>query len=82
MRARALLDVTPGRALNLFAEVTGIAAGNRGHFVDGEAGIRLTPWPFLTLGGGYQTVDLRIEDDPDFAELRDEGPFVGVNLRF
>ncbi len=76
------LDVTPGRMLSLFAEVTGVAAGDRGHFLDGEVGVRLTPVPFLTLVGGYRTVDFRIEDDPDLAELEDSGPFVGLNLRF
>ena len=75
-------DVTPGRMLSVFGEVTGVAAGDRGHFLDGEVGVRLTPVPFLTLVGGYRTVDLRIEDDPDLAELEDSGPFFGFNLRF
>lgn len=76
------LDVTPGRPLGLFAEVTGIAAGDRGHVLDGEVGVRLTPVPFLTLVGGYRTVDIRIEDDEDLADFEDAGPFVGLRLRF
>lgn len=76
------LDVAPGRVVSFFAEASGITAGDRGHFVDAEVGLRVTPVPFLTLVGGYRTVDLRLEDDPDFAELEDSGPFIGIGLRF
>ena len=76
------LDLTPHRVINLFAEVSGIAAGSRGRFLDGEVGLRLTPLRFLTIVGGYRVIDLRLEDEPDLAELKDKGPFFGFNLRF
>ena len=76
------LEVAPGRLLGLFAEVTGIAAGDGGHVLDGEVGVRLTPTPYLTLVGGYRTLDVRIEDDEDFADVADTGPYVGLRLQF
>jgi hypothetical protein len=76
------LDVAPGQLLGLFAEVTGIAAGDRGHVVDGEVGVRLTPTPYLTLVGGYRTLDVRIEDDGDLADFEDAGPYLGLQLQF
>lgn len=76
------LDVAPGHLLGLFAEVTGIAAGDRGHVLDGEVGVRLTPTPYLTLVGGYRTLDVRIEDGEDLADFEDAGPYVGLRLQF
>jgi len=76
------LDVAPGHLLGLFAEVTGIAAGDRGHVLDGEVGVRLTPTPYLTLVGGYRTLDVRIEDGEDLGDFEDAGPYVGLRLRF
>jgi len=76
------LDVAPGRVVNLFAEVSGIDAGESGSFLDGEVGIRITPLRFLTLVGGWRLLDLEVEDDEDFAKLEDSGPFFGALLRF
>jgi hypothetical protein len=76
------LDVTPSSAVAVFAEVSGISAGSRGHAFDGEAGVRIAPSRFLTLSGGYRAFDVEARDDPDFAKIRNAGPWFGVGLRF
>ena len=76
------LDINPHKILNIFAEVSGIYAGNYGYFLDGEVGVKIIPMKSLSLFGGYRVLDLRAEDDPDFAKLRILGPFAGITLRF
>ncbi|NIQ37689.1 MAG: DUF4124 domain-containing protein [Proteobacteria bacterium] len=78
----AVLDINPHKVVNVFAEISGIYAGKYGHFFDGEAGVKIIPIKYLTVVGGWRLLDLKIEDDPDFAELRLSGPFVGATLRF
>ncbi len=76
------LDLTPHRAFHLFAEASGLPAGNLGHLVDAEAGIRVIPIRFLSVSAGYRIFDVRVEDDDDFGKFRLSGPFVGASLRF
>jgi hypothetical protein len=74
------LDLHPSRRFGLYAEVSGISAGSKGHLVDGEAGVRIAVLPFLTVLGGYRTFDLRVEDQPDFGKFKNSGGFVGLAL--
>jgi len=77
-----VLDINPSRALNIFAEASGMSWGDRGHAVDGEAGLKLVLGSHLVLTGGYRYFDLEVKDEPDFAQLKNSGPFVGAALRF
>jgi hypothetical protein len=77
-----VLDANPSPAVNIYAEVSGISAGSRGHALDGEAGVKLIVGRHLTLGGGYRYFDLEVKDDPDFAKLQNAGPFASASLRF
>lgn len=76
------LDVTPFRMLHLFAEASGLPAGGLGHFVDAEAGLKFEPLPFLALTAGYRVVDLQIDYQSNFANVRLSGPAFGVAVRF
>ncbi len=78
----AALDINPHKVVNLFAEVSGIYAGKYGYFLDGEAGIKIIPIKYFRVVGGYRILDFKVEDDPDLAQLRISGPFVGATLRF
>jgi hypothetical protein len=77
-----VFDAYPSRALNLFAEVSGISAGNRGHALDGEAGVKVALATHLFLSAGYRYFDVEVNDDPDFAKFKNSGLFVGGALRF
>ncbi len=76
------IDVNPHRTVNLFIEGSGIDAGNRGSMVDAEAGVRVFPVANLGLLAAYRVLDLRLDDQPDYAKLRIAGPFVGVAVRW
>jgi hypothetical protein len=75
-------DLTLHPAVHLFAEASGLPAGDLGHIVDAEAGLRILPVPFVNLSAGYRILDIRVEDGGDFAKMRLSGPFVGASLRF
>ena len=77
-----VLDINPSRALNIFAEASGMSWGDRGHAVDGEAGLKLVLGSHLVVTGGYRYFDLEVKDKPDFAKLKNSGPFLGAGLRF
>jgi len=77
-----VLDINPSRVLNIFAEASGMSWGDRGHAVDGEAGLKLILGSHLVVTGGYRYFDLEVKDEPDFAKLKNSGPFLGAGLRF
>ena len=70
------------KSVSLFAEVSGIAAGNYGHMIDAEGGIKITPLPHFSLMGGYRVFDLKVEINDDRGDLQLTGPFAGGQLRF
>jgi hypothetical protein len=76
-----VLDINPSRMLNIFAEVSGMSLGDKGHAWDGEAGLKLVLGSHLVVSGGYRYFDLQVNDKPDFATLKNSGPFVGAGLR-
>ena len=76
------LDVTPHSKLHLFAEASGLYAGDYGHIIDAEAGLRFVPMPLVSLLAGYRVFDVRVGGGDDFAKLVTYGPFVGASLRF
>jgi hypothetical protein len=76
------LDVTPLAMLHLFGEVSGLPAGDLGHIVDAEVGVRFVPIRFFSLVAGYRLFDVRADEGGDSAKLRLNGPFVGASLRF
>jgi hypothetical protein len=78
----AALDINPHKMLNIFAEGSGLYAGNYGYMYDVEAGVKLIPIKILSIMGGYRLLEFKAEDKPDFAKVRVHGPFVGVTVRF
>jgi len=75
------LDIDPTPRLKLYAEASGIAVGKHGHLIDAEGGLKLNPVPGFSLLAGYRYLDIDAKDDPDFAKIREAGPFVGASLR-
>jgi hypothetical protein len=78
----AMANLTPLTWLEVFAEISGIPFGDLGHVVDAEAGVRILPFPLLSVSAGYRVLDARIEIDDDLADLTLSGPFLGASLRF
>jgi hypothetical protein len=76
------LEISPHRQVDIYGEASGMSAGDYGHFIRGEAGVRIRPVRFLQLTAGYQTFNLRLANSSDFARLHLRGPFVGAGLRW
>jgi hypothetical protein len=76
------LDLRPHKMLNIFAEGSGIYAGNYGHVYDCEAGIKLIPIKLLSILGGYRILEFKGEHDDEHIKIRIHGPFVGLTVRF
>lgn len=70
------------RIISVGAELVGVSAGSKGHYLDGEASITLSPWPFVELTAGYRAIDLEFEDDDDRIDLFLHGPFAMFTVRF
>lgn len=75
-------NITPIKKLDLFAEFSGLPAGGIGYFLDAEAGIKITPFKYCSIIGGYRAIRLKAEDGSDFTKLDINGPFVGVSIKF
>jgi hypothetical protein len=79
----AALNVTlPLTSIDFFAEVSGLPAGNLGYFVDGEAGVKYVPLPFVSIVAGYRIFDIKVESGANSARFQLRGPFAGLTVRF
>lgn len=70
------------RVVSVGAEVVGVYAGSTGHYLDGEASITISPFPFVEFTGGYRVIDLEGEEGDDSLDLSLHGPFATFTLRF
>lgn len=75
-------NITPIKKLDLFAEFSGLPAGDIGYFLDAEAGIKIMPSKYFTITGGYRAIRLKAKDGSDFTKLDINGPFVGASIKF
>jgi hypothetical protein len=76
------MDINPVPFINIFAEISGLPAGQYGTIWEGEAGIKFIPFKNFTVSGGYRIVEIDARNDPDYATVKLGGPFVGLSLRF
>jgi len=76
------LDIEPLRWLDIYGRVAGIDVGGYGYYVGSESGVTVRPLRHLSLGAGYRTFNLHVDNSPDFARLQFRGPFIGAGVRF
>jgi hypothetical protein len=76
------MDIQPHPSIDIYGQVSGMKAGDYGHFVNSDSGVKLRAWKHLVLTGGYRTFNLNVNTSQDFAHLRLRGPFVGAGFRF
>ena len=77
-----MLDVRPSHTVDIYVEASGVSAGTYGRGVDAEAGLKLAPVRNVSISGGYRYFDLEAKDTPDFAKIKNAGPYVGVGVNF
>ncbi len=78
----ATLNIEPIKKINLFAEISGLPAGDFGYFFDAEAGAKIIPIKYFSLSIGYRIFDIKAEADPNYIRMKITGPFFSGTLRF
>jgi hypothetical protein len=76
------MDINPTPFLNIYAEISGLPAGQYGTIWEAEAGVKFIPFKNFSISGGYRLVDIDARNDPDYAKVKLGGPYVGLSLRF
>jgi hypothetical protein len=76
------MDLNPTPFINIFAEISGLPAGQYGTIWEAEAGVKFIPFKNFSISGGYRLVDIEARNDPDYARIKLGGPYVGLSLRF
>lgn len=65
------------------AEVDGMAiAYTDNHLYDVAAQVKLNPFPFMYVAGGYRFIDLELTDGDKVASMKNKGPFLGIGVDF
>jgi len=72
----------PWEQFHLFGEVSGMTAGEYGHLLEFEGGAEVEPMEGFRVKGGYRYFEARGEDNPNFFELRLQGPFAEAGFTF
>jgi hypothetical protein len=80
----AAMELNPTPMVNIFAEASGLPAGDYGYCLDAEAGLKLAPVKNFTIFGGYRYLDVKGEkkDNDDYVKATLKGPFAGATIRF
>ena len=65
------------------AEVDGMAiAYADNHLYDVTAQVKLNPFPFMYVAGGFRYIDLELADGGKLASMINKGPFLGIGIDF
>ena len=76
------VEISPLKLFDIYGCASGMGAGDYGHFIRSEAGVRFRPIRFVQLSAGYKTFNLRVAESNDFSRLHLRGPFVGGGFRW
>ena len=74
--------LTPLEWFDLFGEISGISGIDSLTLLDYEAGIRVNPFKWLGIEGGYRNLRLDGTDKHKDVDFAFSGPFCGAKLRF
>jgi hypothetical protein len=77
-----VVEYSPFKMVNVFAEASGLFAGDYGYFCDVEAGARIILFENIALAGGYRMVRIEVDFEENFGELELSGPFAQVTIKF
>lgn len=75
------LDLRPTGRVRFFARAATLQV-NQGSYESAEAGFILGPYGPVAVGGGYRTLRVKYEDEPDWARLHLSGPYLNLAFRF
>ncbi|HHL40144.1 MAG TPA: hypothetical protein ENJ37_06530 [Deltaproteobacteria bacterium] len=66
----------------LEGEITAFTMGSYGYAVDAEAGVNVSPLPFITIAGGYRYLIVSSNQGDDEFDIAFQGPFVALRAGF
>lgn len=52
------------------------------HLYDVTAQVKLNPFPFMYVAGGYRFIDVELTDGDKSASMKNKGPFIGLGVDF
>jgi len=76
------LEISPTHRIDIYAEAAGMSAGDYGHFIRSEVGVRVKPIRHVQFTAGYRTFNLHVDSSSDFARLHLRGPFLGAGFHW
>lgn len=71
-----------GKGFGIYAEATGIYAGDRGYLFDAEAGLNWKIHKNIHIDGGYRAHLIDFNKGDDMLRLKMYGPYVGLKVKF
>jgi outer membrane protein len=77
----AAAQLRPVKCLSLEAEARGLSIGKE-HLFDLIGRLKLKPFPFVFIAGGYRYESVDIDDDDVKADLTIKGPFAEAGVEF
>jgi len=80
--AGLIFDLEPTDRVHFFGEFGILVGSDKGDQTDFEMGARVKLWSALHLIAGYRSIDFKLDDAPDFADLSMDGAFLGLSARF
>jgi hypothetical protein len=80
--AGADIKIAPTPRMEIDSVISAIHVGGLGKIFDADAAAKFFFHKNVAVQGGYRFLRLRVEDGSNLAELRIQGPFVGMGFRF
>jgi hypothetical protein len=76
------IKIAPTPWMEIDSVISAIPVGGLGRVVDADAAAKYFFHKNVSVQGGYRFLRLRVSDGPNLAELRIQGPFIGMGFRF
>ena len=74
--------IYPVKWVNFTAKVSGLPLGSYGHVIDAEASLNINPIKYVGISGGYRYFQAKLKNDDNSLDVRLDGPFVALKIRF
>ena len=71
-----------GKWFALTGKVSGLPAGGYGYIYDAEGSLDFNPIRYVGISAGYRFFGVKAENDDDSLDLKLQGPFASVKIRF
>lgn len=74
--------IYPIKWVNLNAKISGLPLGGYGYIFDAEAGVTINPVKYVGIFAGYRYFDTKAKYTDNLLNIKLDGPFVALQVRF